>query len=128
MANMKDLASVLEFDKLAPEFRPYVEYSREADAINFYFKPDPEHSERINEHVTLYRSDLTNEVVGCRVKGISGIVESLPNFVAIDHNDVKLKLIFWSFMGPSDDAERVALNELAKNAGDLSLEPDMAGA
>ena len=65
MANMNDLESVLDFGSMAPAFRPYVEYSKEADAINFYFKPDPDHSERINEHVTLYRSDITNAVVGC---------------------------------------------------------------
>ncbi|MCE9552287.1 MAG: hypothetical protein K8T91_02785 [Planctomycetes bacterium] len=54
-------------------FRPYCVTNVEADALTAYFKEDADYSERLIDHVTLYRSIDTHEIVGCRIKGISGI-------------------------------------------------------
>ncbi len=121
MAN--ELMDVL-FSEPVGEFRPYVEVSREADAINVYFSADADFSERMSEHVTLFRSIDTNEVVGCRIKGITGIMQDLPNFLNYDKDGVKLRVIFWSFRGEVDNEKsRKELIELADKAGDLELEP-----
>ncbi len=119
----ENLMDVL-FSEPIGEFAPYIECSQEADAINVYFKPDPDYSVRMSEHVTLYRSFETHEVVGCRIKGISGIVEDMPNFLHYDKDGVKLRMIFWSFRGEVDNEQsRKDLRELADKAGDLELEP-----
>jgi hypothetical protein len=105
-------------------FKPYVEFSPQADAINVYFKPDPDYSERLNENVTLFRSLSDKSLVGCRIKGISGILEDAQNWLKIDHDGIQLKLIFWSFRGSADnDQVRETLEELVEGAGDLKLEP-----
>lgn len=118
----KELMDIL-FSEPIGAFEPYVECSQEADAINVYFKPDADYSVRMSEHVTLFRSIDTNEVVGCRIKGISGIVEDMPNFLHFDKDGVKLRLIFWSFRGEVDNEQsRRDLMELANKAGDLELE------
>jgi hypothetical protein len=120
----RELNELFERDLAGGEFRPYFERSTEADALSVYFKPDPDYSKRLTDHVTLFLSVETSEIVGCRIKGITGILEDLPNYIRIDHDGVQLKCIFWSFRGSvQDESQRRALNELAKNAGDMVLEP-----
>ncbi len=105
------------------EFRPYLIISREADALTAYFKPDADYSERLTDHVTLYRSMESKEIVGCRIKGISGILEDLPNFLHVDHQGAKLSMVFWSFRGGVDDEDlRDTFRQLAKAAGDMPLQ------
>ncbi|MGA2063595.1 MAG: hypothetical protein ABSG86_01435 [Thermoguttaceae bacterium] len=104
-------------------FRPYLAISREADALTAYFEPDADYSERLTDHVTLYRSIESKEIVGCRIKGISGILEDLPNFLQVEHQGAKLSMVFWSFRGGVDDENlRDAFRQLAKAAGDMSLQ------
>jgi hypothetical protein len=103
-------------------FRPYVDQSPEANALTVYFRPEPDYSKRLTDHVTLYLSLETNEIVGCRIKGIRELLEDLPNFVRVTHEGVELKVIFWSFRGcAKDEGERQTFNELAKKAGGMML-------
>lgn len=104
-------------------FRPYVTISPEADALTAYFKPDADYSQRLADHVTLYRSIDSNEIVGCRIKGINGILEDLPNFLRVAHQGATLSMVFWSFRGSIDDAARETFRELAAVGGDMALQP-----
>jgi hypothetical protein len=104
-------------------FQPYVTISEEADALTAYFKPDADYSQRLTDHVTLYRSLDTNEIVGCRIKGIQGVLEDLPNFLRVAHQGATLSMVFWSFRGGIDDAARETFKELAEVAGEMALEP-----
>ena len=118
-----NLKKILASELRDGPFQPYCVTSREADALTAYFKPDADFSQRLTEHVTLYRSLETNEIVGCRIKGISGILEDLPNFLHVDHQGAKLSMIFWSFRGGVDDANvRDAFKQLAQAAGDMPLQ------
>jgi hypothetical protein len=103
-------------------FQPYVAINSEADALTAYFKPDADYSERLTDHVTLYRSIDSNQIVGCRIKGIKGILEDLPNFLRVAHQGATLSMVFWSFRGSIDDAARAAFKELAELAGDMALQ------
>jgi hypothetical protein len=104
-------------------FQPYHEISREADALTFYFKSDPDYSQRLTDHVTLYRSIESNELVGCRIKGIRAILEDLPNFLHVDHQGARLSMVFWSFRGGLDDEARDTFKQLAEAAGNRPLQP-----
>lgn len=124
MAQSNELTTLLESLNVAPTFTPYVEYSEQADAINVYFRGDPDYSKRLTDHVTLYLSLKDHRLVGCRIKGIAGIIEDLPNYLNIDHDGIKLSLVFWSFRGSIDDKNvQGVMRELAKEAGDLVLSP-----
>ncbi len=74
-SEMKD--ELLSECKGIGEFQPYHELSTDADALTVYFKPDADYSKRLTDHVTLVLSIDANEIVGCRIKGISGILEDL---------------------------------------------------
>jgi hypothetical protein len=122
-----DLKTFLQNESVASEFKPYCELSREADALTVYFKPDRDYSKRLTDHVTLFLGVDTNELVGCRIKGISGILEDLPNDLRIDHGGVKLSVIFWSFRGGVKDEEvRKILNELTEAGRGMELSPSLA--
>ena len=121
---MADLTDLL-FSGVEPDrFKPYIDHSPEADAINVYFKPDADFSERLNEHVTLFRSMEDRSLVGCRIKGISGIVEDACNWLKVSHDGIQLRIVFWSFRGPAASEEELEiLRELTEKAGDLKLDP-----
>jgi hypothetical protein len=123
MAGINRLQSLLENNPPASNFRPYVEIHVEADALSAQFKPDPDYSKRLTDHVTLFLSIETNEIVGCRIKGIRGILEDLPNYIEIKHGSIELSVIFWSFRGGATDDEAKAFKELAKKSDGLTIEP-----
>jgi hypothetical protein len=102
-------------------FRPYIEISPDADSLTFYFKPDADYSQRLTDRVTLYRSIESNELVGCRIKGIAGILEDLPNYLHVDHEGAKLSMVFWSFRGGLDEDARNTFKELAEAAGVMTV-------
>ena len=117
-----DLKDLLEAQIGDTPFRPYVEISPESDSLTFYFKPDADYSQRLTDHVTLYRSIESNLLVGCRIKGIRGILDDLPNFLHVDHQGAKLSMVFWSFRGGLDDEARDTFKQLADAAGDMPLQ------
>jgi hypothetical protein len=123
MAEIRDVETLFAEEPVASEFTPYVDYGKEADALNVYFRPDADYSKRLTDHITLFLSLETYEIVGCRIKGVAGILEDLPNYIDIDHGGVKLSILFWSFRGGIEDERiRQAFNELARQAGELTLE------
>lgn len=121
MGKKLNLKEFLKANPPAKQFVPYVHLSREADALTAYFEGDADFSERLNDHVTLYRSIDTNEVIGCRIKGITSLMEDLPNYVHVDHGGAELSIVFWAFRGQSDDKSRRAMNELAKAAQEKNM-------
>jgi hypothetical protein len=122
-------AELMEFLKANPpekKFVPYMIRSKKADALTVYFEGDPDYSKRLNDHVTLFLSLATHEIVGCRIKGIDGIIDDLPNYVNVHHNGIDLSLVFLPFRGGAgDEATREAINTLAKQASErkMVLEP-----
>ena len=46
------------------EFRPFVFYN-DGGEIEVFGKQDSYYGEWINPHLTLYRSEVTNEIIGC---------------------------------------------------------------
>jgi hypothetical protein len=93
---------------------PYIYHSKEADALTVYFEGDADYSKRLNDHITLYLSIDTDEIVGCRIKGVKGIIEDLPNFIRVNHGSVELSLLFWAFRGGADQEESEKINDLAR--------------
>ena len=120
----EELRRTLEQDGASDTFTPYMDLSEKADALTVYFKPDPDYSKRLTDHVTLFLSVEDDKIVGCRIKGVKGILEDLPNWLRVNHDGVELSIIFWSFRGGIEDEQtRRALEELVRGAGDMKLEP-----
>ena len=103
-------------------FKPYHEYSKEADALTVRFKPDADISKRLTDHVTLFVSIDSGEVVGCRIKGISDLIKDLPNYVTIDDGNVYLSMLFLPFRGPTEDkVTQETFNQLAASSRGMKI-------
>jgi hypothetical protein len=64
----------------------------------------------------------TKEVVGCRIKGIAGLLEDLPNYIQVNHAGIELSVIFLAFRGSAaDDKESETINGLARAASEKNL-------
>jgi hypothetical protein len=108
-----NLMELLKANPPAKQFVPYCHWSKEADALTVYFEGD---SKRLTDHVTIYLSEDTDEIIGCRIKGIAGIIEDLPNYVQVQHNEYCLSVVFLPFLGGATVDVRRAINTLARQA------------
>lgn len=120
-------ALLREIDTNAP-FRPYARECKATDTLTVYFLPDADYSQRLTDHVTVYRSLNTDRLVGCRIKGISGIVADLPNYINAEV-DAKnsLSMLFLPYRSPECAPEvRDVMNELARQVKEcrVQLEPE----
>jgi hypothetical protein len=87
----------------AEEFKPTASYDRDGDCIEFLAKPDVFYAERIDDLVTVYYSQETDEVIGSLIKGVSQFCRELeghlPGFkIEIHDGPVRLQHIFLARM------------------------------
>ena len=76
-------------------FKPSTTYGANEDSLVFYFREDEAHEDRIDELLTLYRANDSEDVVGCQVKGIRHRLDGLGKFgVVIKGEAMKLDLLF----------------------------------
>jgi hypothetical protein len=121
MVTESELARFLRENPPAKKFVPYCYLSEQADELTVYFEGDADYSKRLNDHITVYLSLETDEIVGCRIKGVSGILEDLPNFIRVNHRDVELSIIFLAFRGGADKEVCEAVKGLARVAGERKM-------
>jgi hypothetical protein len=117
MVTESELAQFLRDNPPAKQFVPYSYLSKEADALTVYFEGDADYSRRLNEHITVYHSIETDEIIGCRIKGISSILQDLPHYFGVKHGGIELSIVFFAFRGGADNQEvSEAINDLARVA------------
>ncbi len=77
--------------------RPY--YCPDGDTLTFYFRDEEAYSERVDELLTVYKSIENSELVGCKVKGVAGLIDRLKSFGICLHPEdepFSLSLLFLS--------------------------------
>jgi len=121
MVSESELMQFLKKNPPAKKFVPYCYVSKQADALTVYFEGDADYSRRLNDHVTVYLSLETDEVIGCRIKGISGILADLPNYIRINQGTVELSVVFLAFRGGAEAEVSRAMNDLARVASERSM-------
>jgi hypothetical protein len=121
MVSESALIEFLRKNAPAKKFVPYCYVNKQADALTVYFEGDADYSKRLNDHVTLYLSLETHEVIGCRIKGISGILADLPNYINVTHGEVELSVVFLAFRGGAEEDVSSAMNSLARVASERNM-------
>jgi hypothetical protein len=97
---MTELEQYLRENAPSGEFAPCAHYDEDSDALTLYLSNEPDYRERLNSRVTVYRSMETDELVGCRIKGVRAVLEDLGWFdVAINDGKNKLSMLFVAFHG-----------------------------
>lgn len=119
----------------AEQFEPTATYDPDGDCIEFLAKPDPFYAERVDDLVTVYYSQETNEVVGSLIKGVAGfrkkISETMPGFqIEIRHGRVRLVHIFrarlWGSKRAPRDIETLTYEKLIQVAEESDVETEMS--
>jgi hypothetical protein len=118
----------------AEQFVPTATYDPDGDCIEFLAKPDPFYAERVDDLVTVYYSQETNEVVGSLIKGVRSFCEKLlktmPGFrIEIRDGRVLLVHIFrarlWTAMTDLGDLATLTYEKLIQIAEDSEVEAEM---
>lgn len=123
MATEQEIRQFLKDNPPASKFVPYCYVSEAADALTVYFEGDPDYSDKLTDHLTVYRSLETKEIVGCRVKGIAGILQDLPNYIKVKgkNGEVELSLIFLAFRGGAEQSVAQTVNDLARESAERNI-------
>lgn len=115
----------------AEQYQPTATYDPDGDCIEFLAKPDPFYAERIDDLVTVYYSQETDEVIGSLIKGVSkfcrDISDKMPGFkIEIHDGPVRLKHIFlarmWSANLNPQDLATLTYRKLVEVSRDAVVE------
>jgi len=115
-------------------FKPTATYDSDGDCIEFLASPDPFYAERVDDLVTVYYSQVTDQVIGSLIKGVSEfcsrLLETMPGFqIEIGGRRVKLRHIFlarlWSSSFAPRDIPTLAYKKLIAISQDTEVEGDL---
>src|SRR5689334_19085297 len=103
-------------------FEPVAQYIPDGDCLTFYFKPDPYYAERVDNLLTVYRSETSGEMTGCQVKGITCILKRLGDFgvqIQSESPTVDIRLIFMGYNLSTNDPKHETIEKLREEAARL---------
>jgi len=123
--------------KPAELFKPTANYDADGDCIEFLAKPDPFYAERVDDLVTVYYSQETDEVIGSLIKGVSkfcrDMLSRMPGFKIVVHDGpVMLQHIFlaqmWSTKLEPDDLSTLTYRKLVEMSQETVIEGELCTA
>ena len=121
----------------AERFRPAATYDLDGDCIEFLARPDPFYAERLDDLVTVYYSQESNEVIGSLIKGVSNfcgeLLKDMPGFkIEIHEGRVKLVHIFrarlWSSRQDPEALPTLVYKKLIAIAEETNVEAEFCSA
>jgi hypothetical protein len=117
------------------QFEPTAIYDPDGDCIEFLAKPDSFYAERVDDLLTVYYSQETNEVVGSLIKGVSSfwkkISETMPG-IKIEIRDGRVRLVhifrakLWGSNLEPQDLETLTYEKLIQVAEESDVEAEMS--
>lgn len=115
----------------ASRFRPAATYDRDGDCIEFLVKPDSFYAERIDDLVTVYYSQESNEVIGSLIKGITKLLNDLPGLkIVVQDRKVKLEYLLLAHLLSSKkvmaDMATLTYRKLIDVAEESEVEAELA--
>jgi hypothetical protein len=134
MSNSDFAKRMMLLARPAEQFQPTATYDPDGDCIEFLAKPDPFYAERVDDLVTVYYSQETDEVIGSLIKGVRGfceaILRTMPGFrIEIRDGRVRLVHIFrarlWTSKTDPKDLATLTYEKLIQVAEESEVEADM---
>lgn len=133
-SNREFAKRVLLQAKSGGRFKPTATYDPDGDCIEFLAKPDPFYAERVDELLTVYYSQETDEVIGSLIKGVSKfqseLLKRMPGFkIEVRDGRVKLEHVFrarlWSSPAEPQDVPTLIYEKLIDMAEESEAEAKM---
>lgn len=119
---MADLIEVVEAHA-AKDFESRPVYHEDGDFLTLFTRDCDCHSERVDETVTVYRDDESNEIVGIKIKGVLGLLQHVgPKGVILESEECQLGVIFASvaLSGRLDEQQIKVLRYLQGHFGKIT--------
>jgi hypothetical protein len=132
LSNSDFAAHLLKLAQDVPAFQPSATYDPDGDCIEFLIQTDPFYAERIDDLVTVYYSQESNEIIGSLIKGVHGFLKRHPG-LKIDVQDGRVRLVhlfranFWNKQDPQQIESRT-YRKLIEFAEESNVEADFATA
>ena len=130
-SNANFAAEVMRLAEPIGEFKPVATYDPDGDCIEFLAKPDAFYAERVDDLVTVYYSQETNQVIGSLIKGVHGFMAQHPG-LKVDIQDGRMRLVHlfrakvWNKTNPQSVEVRT-YRKLIEVAQEASVEADLVG-
>jgi len=137
MSNRDFAERMMLLARPAEQFEPTAIYDPDGDCIEFLAKPDSFYAERVDDLVTVYYSQETQEVIGSLIKGVRGfsqkILKAMPGCqIEIRDGRVRLVHIFrarlWTSKAAPERSIALTYEKLIKVAEDSQVETEMCSA
>ena len=98
-SNEEFAKKIMQIADTTEAFKPHAIYDHDGDCIEFFVDADDFYAQRIDDLVTVYYSQETNEIVGSLIKGVSEFCKEFladyPGFIIeVEDNKVNLAHIF----------------------------------
>ncbi len=134
MSNSDFAKRMMLLARPAEQFEPTATYDPDGDCIEFLARPDSFYAERVDDLVTVYYSQETDEIIGTWIKGVSRfcckLLETMPGF-QIEIHDGRIRLVqilrarLWSSKTDPKDLVTLTYKKLIQVAEDADLEAEM---
>jgi hypothetical protein len=106
------------------EFSPAPRYYRQGDYLNYFVSSKRCYARRVNSLLTIYTEIDTGELVGCKVKGIRLLMETLQSFgVVVTDGKTTMGLLFMSLLIADPQAKKEDVELVKKKFGDAKVDP-----
>lgn len=92
LSNDEFAREVLEFSSGEPNLQPCAYYDPDGDCIEFLTSSHNFYAERIDDLVTVYYDETSNEIVGSLIKGVSAFVLKSPNLAILVKEEGRVRL------------------------------------
>lgn len=110
-------------------FKSVPNYFPSGDFLTFYTRDVRCFERRVDDRLTLYLEVGTEDLVGCKIKGVRHILETAGDF-NVNAGDGKLKLSFLFFTGAvaaKEEGQAKMYKEAGRMAGETSIDRELIG-
>jgi hypothetical protein len=110
-------------NRKANGFSAVPHYFRDGDYITLFLTNERCYAKRVDDLLTVYYSDKNGELVGCKVKGVCDLLQSLrQNFkVTIEDGNICLGLLFLTAAARSNASNKEKYYWLGERIGSIIL-------
>lgn len=94
-------------------------YNARGDYLSIVLVDTPYYAERIDEVLTVFRSQSDHTLIGCKVKGVSLLAQNVVNIFNIEGDDVEIRFLLLNAVGPRK--ARQHYYDLSRKVGSIKL-------
>jgi hypothetical protein len=106
-----------------PSFVAVPHYFSDGDFVSYFIKDEMYYAQRIDSFVTVYRSEDTDEMIGCKIKSVTCLMKKMGDFaVAVTDHESKICLGLLFLTAATFSELRDKYDDAAKTLGKAEID------